>query len=80
MTTLCKMPSHLGKLYVAEIMFVNQFDASVVTAKTESPEDMLRIQTVVKNCFRSMTIMHSRQMKTLIDTTVGVLLVTTKKA
>ena len=72
------MPSHLGKLYTRELLFVNVYDASIARAATQNEEDLAKISATVATAVDTMTRMHSTMMKTLTDSSVGIILITTK--
>lgn len=73
------MPSHhLGKLYASELVFTGAYAESIALVKTQNPADLVNISTAVANAFRSMNTMRSRMMRTLLDSSVGVILITTK--
>jgi hypothetical protein len=71
------MPTHLGKLYHAEVVFENAFDRSVVLPITSNDVDIAKIEGIAKAAFASIKskTMRTRMLKTLVDTSVGALLV-----
>ena len=72
------MPSHLGKLYTNELVFVKAFDPAIVTALTSDPNDMEKISHVVTIAFKNMEIMRTTMLSTLTESTLGVILITAK--
>jgi hypothetical protein len=68
------MPSHLGKIYVSELSFHTSFDPALVTAVTQNEGDLVKIKGVVENSLRTLVMMKSRVIKTLVDTSIGAIL------
>ena len=76
--TLKIMPSHLGKIYVNELVFTGAYDAVIASTITQSPDDLTKLAASVTVAFETMRVMHSTMLKTLIDTSKGIILITTK--
>ena len=74
------MPSHLGKLYVAELVYDSPPPEPFACAFTDHPDDLAKITRVIASSFKTMRTMKSKTIKTLVDTSKGVALITVKSA
>ncbi len=52
--------------------------AATAMTETQNEDDLTKIRATVANAVDTMTRMHSTMMKALTDTSVGVILITTK--
>lgn len=74
------MPTFLGKEYSAELIFINQFDETIVLPVTSDLDKINAVHTAVDRQFVTMRTLKTKQMKSLFTLSDGstVLLLTTK--
>ena len=72
------MPTFLGKNYTTEIVFQDKFNSDLVTILSDKMEDVTAVSEATVKCFNTMKRLKSKQMKTLIDLTIGPILITAK--
>lgn len=68
----------LGKPYQTELVFNNSFTPETITALTDKQEDMNAVSQAVNTALLTMKRLSTKQVKTLVPTTIGMLLITTK--
>lgn len=73
------MPTFLGKQYSTELIFINAFSIDTVLPVTSDPTDTAAVQSAVDRQFITMKTLKTKQMKSLLTLSTGVVLLLTTK-